>query len=553
MKKLLYSSLLVLAALAACTRIAPETSVDLGEDAKAPAIDQVNITGDDSFTAFVTPQSNTSYFAYVVMEGKDAKVNPETLISGGYSKTAIASGVFDSAKAPYAKIECEGLDFATFYTIFAVASNPMGKLSAVAESIVRTPDTTNPELEDWDFEGNMMELYFSEPVEASEGAKVTATVWAKRYPTGTPVQRDVEAAITYVLEDGTVGLEFEDIIIPGSWYIINYAKGTFKDLEGNDCAELPLGKFIVTDGKISDCTGVYGYLKNEELEYNYVVPELVSNYKDYFFTINVPKMVSEVIRASVTVKVVHEEAGKTFTTEYVIPGAPTYGATGLYTVGISLPESPKPGDSFYLTVAKGTIIDIYGNVNDEFTVGPMLYAYDYSLDDILGTYSFTYETQYCGTQYDPEVVIATNEARDSVFFYNMYKNTECLNDLTSYDAFPLTMFGGVFNLSTGTVRLDGDAIGIGALANYSWNNYVCMFGGEDDNDEGYMYFNIDGAGKLSIANEVVMFYLYGLGAWDNALSGELVRTSTDWTIPTATTSVREHCRKPVNFVERLYR
>ena len=549
MKKIFFISILALATVVGCSKKNIEPVVDMGANAAVPTISVTKVT-DDAIEATVATGANTGYYAYVVLAGKDQGLDAETLLEGGYSKKGYDAATVLAKDKATATVSATGLDFASLYTIYAVAANEKGVVTEVAVKEVRTSDGVAPDLDGWDFDGNYMELYFSEPVVATEGATITATVWAKLYRTGNPVQKDVVGEIVAVESDGTVCISFPDIEIPGSWYIINYAEGTFKDLEGNDCPALPLGAFQANEsGVIAGCTGVYGYIANAAMEYELDAPDLVVNYDKYFLKVKVPNMVNNCTANLVDVAIVSASGSKTVTTEYTLSGAPYYGALDYYTVVVKLAEEPNRGDNIYITIQPGAITDIYGNSNETIEIGPMLYAYDYTIDDIVGTYTFTGTGKYGGSQSDPEVVIATNAAKDSVFVYNLFRNTTCCDDFDSYQGFSVTEFDGVCDFTAGTVTLDYNAIGIGTIASYGWNDYVLALGFDDDDN--HLLFTVPEAGRLVIANSPGIYvYCNNLGWWDY-ITGELRRISTDQIPPIATLAVRE---KPVlNYVERNLR
>ena len=242
-----------------------------------------NVT-DYSFDVTIAPKGSAAYYSYLVdndeyYEGIDAA----TLYAVKYESIAQGNIKYGTGKESYSfTVETEPN---TTYTVYAVAGSPEGNVGEVANKTILTSDEGIPELEEYDFQENMVALIFNEEVEAVEGKKITATAYAKLYLTGAPVIATTEGEIKQN-KDGVVIVQFEEIKVPGTFYIVSYEEGTFTDLVGNPCPALPAGSFTATlketdendDAKAADGT-LWAYLENEDFEFD--TEDIKPAIKDY--------------------------------------------------------------------------------------------------------------------------------------------------------------------------------------------------------------------------------------------------------------------------------
>lgn len=318
---------------------------------------------DNSFLLYLAPKAESAFYSYVITDEPIENVDPELVYTVSYG--GISEGTFDYRKGGRTQvITIEDLEPNTEYFIYAVTTSIESTVGKVASTSVTTTDGVAPVLEDFTPSQNQVLLVFTEDVTYDETKDITADVYAKLYLTGTPVATGVKASSVKV-SGNEVLVTFADIVIPGSYFVVNYAEGTFADSIGNPCAGL--------ESNFQD--GVYSYLKNAPLTFTVNAPETYDDY-DSYITATAANMINKVQRESVVAKIVHDNGdGSSTTTEYNLGQAPYYGAVSYYDLGVKLKAAPAPADEVTFTVLEGAVQDIYGNVNDEFVMGPFVYAY----------------------------------------------------------------------------------------------------------------------------------------------------------------------------------
>ena len=380
--------------VSACSDVfAPAESSTLPEAGGTVEIFISNVT-DNSFDVTIAPKGSVSYYSYLVdndeyYDGIDAA----SLYAVKYESVMQGNVKYATGSESYSfTVETEPN---TNYTVYAVAGSPEGNLGAIAHKTILTSDNGIPELEEYEFQENMVALVFNEEVEAVEGKKITATAYAKLYLTGAPVIASTEGKILQN-KDGVVIVQFEEIKVPGTFYIVSYEEGTFTDLVGNPCPALEAGAFTAnlkeTDendkAKAADGT-LWAYLENVDFEFD--TKDIEPALKDYndFIQLKSEQMLAKTIGKKVTATIVHSEGAKTTTDSYALTGGREYGVTTLYTFGVKLPVEPIRGDILSFNIDKGAVYDIYGNANAACDLTDMIYSYGYTLEDIVGNYTFT--------------------------------------------------------------------------------------------------------------------------------------------------------------------
>ncbi len=370
-----------------CTAV-PEDDSHVAEVVNAPAVTiSVSAVGDNSADVTIAPEGAASYYAFLVDDsGELEELDAEKLYSQSYESVAGGLVKYDAEK-PSTTVSLTELEPNTKYYVYAVAGSTTGVVGEIAVKSFTTSDNVAPELVDFDFQDELVALEFSEEVSLVEGKKVTAVVYAGLYrgATDTPLKTDAEGKIVSN-KDGVVIISFEDDVnIPGTWYLVNYEEGTFADSAGNVAEALESSWVYDDEGAVSNVNGVYGRIKAGTIETEVEEISVMTNYSDYI-TITSKTMLAKAFPKMVGVKVVHSEGGVTTTKETTLSGAPYYGATGYYTFGVRLAEEPARGDEVTITIKAQAFQDIYGSYNEEIVIGPLVYSYDYKLEDIYGEY-----------------------------------------------------------------------------------------------------------------------------------------------------------------------
>ena len=361
---------------------------------------EVSYVNDNAFEFTLVPKGKASYYSYLVT-ASPAEPDPAQLYAVKYS--GITQGTVKYDMTPRYSVQVEDLVPNKPYYVYAVAGSVEGNVSPVTSISVTTTDGVAPEIVDFAYQGNVVQLKFSEPVTYVEGKEIWAKAVPFLYPTGTP---SIEKTVGKVTSSGgnTALVTFEEIVQPGSLYVVNVPAGAFIDSVGQGTQAVSSevlgvdskGNPVFADGS------VYGYVSAGEIEIEVPEqPETLVDWGDMFTIFNCKTPISQIKSDAVIVTVIHEEAGKTVTSEYTLTLNQQYGSSTGYDLVAFLPEEPERGDNFTFKAIEGAVVDIYGNTSPEVTIGPILYSYGFSVEDVLGTYENSGESAY-GPTYDEE-------------------------------------------------------------------------------------------------------------------------------------------------------
>lgn len=550
-------------ALTACIKFRDEAP-----DAKViptnPNIEIISI-GDNDFTFTVTPAEGTGFFSYAVMAGEPKELVPATLFQLGYSD-ALKKGTVDYSKTKTPlKVTMEELDFNTKYSVYAVAATEQGLLSDVVTNWAVTTDTVKPSMSGYTRKENVLTLNFSEEVVYNSEIRATATYYAvnlavidaegKLVKTGEQGKGVVEVACSGKSATLTVTLDGTNPLPDGAYFTVGYGSGMFKDVTGNNIEGMEEKVGVTSQGKLG-FGNLYGRVANKAFE---IVPEtdLVTP-ADTDIAVPMPEDVefytfAEDAAATLTKEI--EGGNKTITIVYDL-------AFGYYEDNANivfyypLDVDLNPGDTFTLDLAEGSVVDIYGNVNEAMSQ-EYLYSYGYTPEDLYGTYTLNATTQYAGKYSFNNVIIAPAPKTEewegyTVAMYNLFSETPCCDDLDAFVNYD-TPFAANFDGETGQIEVAIDAIGAGALENYGWSNYVLAITVVDDEMAPFS-FSMPEKGTI-VANDIVYVYLYGLGTWDLYQSITLVKTSDEYTVPNAgeASAKKSSLPKSTTFVQQIAR
>ena len=411
MKKYIIILSAALLALGACTNFVEETKPAL-DTVGAPAISDVKMF-DDSLCFTITPASGTGYYSYLVTD-EEITPDPDMLIS------CLIEGVdakcINSKDAATSVIGLSDLDFNTDYYIYAVGASQKGVLSEVVSKQVKTTDLVAPGFDDLEAEDTVVVLYFTEPVElASEAA--AKNIVAKFYNPYQTVDYPQDILKGESCGKGDVEVEIDGEAVAfivsgvpaGAYYAISFPEGTFVDGIGNPCPAMPESTFEYDEDE-EEIVGdlLWGRAENVSFELDFADEpvEVVTNLTTLIGVVAPEDVSIAGFDDEVTGTALYE--GPTYSHTYTT----YYGYDYLWNAGakslLVFPHSPRAdypaperGDDVSLIIPAGLLYDAFGNENEEFKFGPFLYSYGYTLEDLLGTY--TYNTvSYYGADYNIE-------------------------------------------------------------------------------------------------------------------------------------------------------
>ena len=391
---------------------------------KADGIDiKVSNITDDSFDVLLTPKGEASFYSYLVDDDLPTPddVNAASLYGVSY-KTAVKAVYKKDGKdvegdaagtVEYASNKTYSFTVKTEpntnYTVYAVSSSKEGNVGVFSYVQVLTTDEGIPVIDQWGSDENEVLVLFNEPVTYNEDIKIIAKVWPMLAMDDDPVM-EAEGAVE-IDEDGIIHITFEDITIPGSWYLVSYPQGAFADMVGNPCPALESEWVYDDEGIIEDVDGLGGYLEN--VAFDLPTDEIPVAIKDYStpLTFAVENEIYEYDdEAEVVAAVVHKADGKTTTVETT----PQFGAIDEHTFGVTLVEEPARGDFINLSIPAETVYDVYGNSNNALEIKNKLYSYGYTLeDDVLGVWTLHTKSYYASYGYGPyDDVLLFSESDD---------------------------------------------------------------------------------------------------------------------------------------------
>lgn len=435
MKKILFSIFAVAVVAVSCTKFAEDEPIEFKE-ASAPAVTAETLA-DDQIKVTVTAEQGTSFFSYLVAKGAAKEIDAEALLEGKSSLTALtykvpvegkedetktASAVVNYTEAQSAALTITGLSSNTAYTIYAVASNAQGKVSTVVTATATTTDGTAPELVIKKFEGVQKDsllvfsIPFDDPVVLGKNPEVGAH-FLSRYD-GTEYegyfyfkkQKSVNIPVDSLEVSGNVlyvSIPKEEYI-PGAWVSVTYTEGTVENALGAGCAAFEKAdaayaasadKVIYNgicaqyknvafkislnedgDAVVDDTVGKADEDEEEEAE-----PEIFSDWKTLVMKSYAQTKYPLAVKLKKTVAISVVDANERTVSYAGKQLSFMDDANGI--IGVALDEDPGFGTYVSYTIEEGTIADIYGNTNENFTVEDGYFcSYGYTVDDVIGTY-----------------------------------------------------------------------------------------------------------------------------------------------------------------------
>lgn len=561
MKKSLFIIASLVLAVSACTTFKDEATI-------APVIPSdpivmVSEVGDTEFNFSIQPAAGTGFYSYAIIAGEKQELNPTTLLKVGY-KAAVKAGTVDYKETQKLDGKASGLAYATTYTVYAVAASEQGNLGSVVSTTVTTSDSSKPEISGYTRKENVLTLSFSEPVTVSTVRKATASYYAinavvivdgEISKDGKQGDGAVDIVCTGKTATLTVTQEDGSPLPAGAYYTVSFSTGLFQDASGNSLPGVTSEIGVTSSGSVG-FSGLYG--RKPAGTFDLVPPTDIVTPNDPNIVVDLEEGVqyagmSSAAAASLAVEVV--EGAKTTVVSYDLAAKQDWGYSkndGAIIVNFPTGMEANSGDHIVVKISGGSIIDIYGNTSNAMEQR-YLYSYGYTLADLCGTWTLTATTEYAGTYKNQNVIIAPAPTSDEdytgldVAIYNLFEGTPCCNDLDSFE-YMNAAFGATFDGDTGMLDLAWyDAIGVGALARYDWNNYVfalCL-----DTEDNTFGFSMPEKGKL-VLNDVISVYLNKLGTWDVYQAATLVKTSDDYSVPNAAPAKKAAMPRNAKFTKK---
>ena len=474
MKKILtYMSVVVLAA--GCAEMyGPEqesTPVVKSDGIEIALVSDDKADTDSTVTFTLTPKGEALYYSYAIeASAQDSKPDSSVVYSGAL-QTAVADSVIKwTAEKPSATITVKGLMPNTQYQIYAVAGSPTGVPSSVSVQPFKTTDNVAPAIKS-DYDANVLTISFPEAVTRNkdlplavkyygmnttnidtgipegefqipeDSIKVSASgnSWTISIPVAAEEDDEEEDEVTPPAE----GSAAEGHVLPeGAIYTVDLPEGAFKDNAGN-ATEAVTSTVVYEEGLGISPSGIYG--QNDASTYEFAKLEATSfnDWEQFIIVETAGKYALSVaypFSTTAAAAVVYKTGSKSIT--YTLTANSDFAVIDAGHIAFKLPEAPALGADVTISLAAGSVQDIYGNVNAAWTA-TLKYSYGYTLDDVLGTYNV-----YLGNIFTGETgttVLTIEESDDSEsgnVMITTFMGTECQNPIYA-----------TFNVDAGTLTI----------------------------------------------------------------------------------------------------
>lgn len=461
MKKIVFFALSVVLFTAACTKFEEETAPNFASRVAAPSIEKVadaQHNSDSSFTVKITAAADNNYYTYAIIKGEKSSLDAETLLEGGYEKSAVVlKKVVDGSEVEIPLSACykasdkkditvlaEGLAPNTIYTVYAVGCDNMGIVSNVEALEIKTSDKIAPTVRynnKWNFsaanleEKGIITLTFDDPISLSKSAMSMNAKFYASY---------IAANQTHVdsYGDDECDVIFKEIIpvenisasgntvsvkvpsyIPGAAVLISFDAGVVVNGTGLPNDTQSYGGMYYYNGKPTTygVTGRYAtkswkftrpIIKDEEGNDVRMPADTLLYFSDWqeLIATAVPEALPGADYADNYLIPVEGAAAPTITytdskNRQVSYPASAYGCISDTEFGVMLNEQPNYGSYVMFSIPEGSVEDLWGNANEAFDTssadeegnvqnGNYFFSYGYDLNELYGTYTFTGVSYY---------------------------------------------------------------------------------------------------------------------------------------------------------------
>lgn len=474
MKKILtYMSVVVLAA--GCAEMyGPEqesTPVVKSDGIEIALVSDNKADTDSTVTFTLTPKGEALYYSYAIeASAQDSKPDSSVVYSGAL-QTAVADSVIKwTAEKPSATITVKGLMPNTQYQIYAVAGSPTGVPSSVSVQPFKTTDNVAPAIKS-DYDANVLTISFPEAVTRNKDLPLTVKYygvnttnidtgipegefqipedsikvsgsgnsWTISIPVAAEEDDEGEDEVTPPAE----GSAAEGPVLPeGAIYTVDLPEGAFKDNAGN-ATEAVTSTVVYEEGLEISPSGIYGQNDASTYEFAKLEASSFNDWEQFIIVETAGKYALSVaypFSTTAAATVVYKTGSKSIT--YTLTANSDFAVIDAGHIAFKLPEAPALGADVTISLAAGSVQDIYGNVNAAWTA-TLKYSYGYTLDDVLGTYNV-----YLGNIFTGETgtTVLTIEESDDPESGNVmittFMGTECQNPIYA-----------TFNVDAGTLTI----------------------------------------------------------------------------------------------------
>lgn len=436
MKKILYSLLALAATVAACTDFAEDEKIDFAAT-DAPVV-AATVVDDNTVSVSVTPKEGNVYYSYVLIAGPAKALKAETVLKGGYESDAVANekkepvaAVLKASETKSVSFQVGGLKSNTAYTLYAVASNSQGVVSKLATSTAVTTDGTAPVLKKYDFQSTATNLdyvlEFDDPIAFTGKGTVTAHYYARNSKAGADgnlveYKKAVVPADSLVISGKNLYVSLDAAeAIPGAIVAISYTEGLVANLVGGRVeafTDVTVSSKLESEGLVASYKTqpfALGLTEDEPQEGSGIEggeeeePEVTffSDWKELdMVTYSYNKYPLAGVLKAAKLSIETEDANG----RVVAYAGQQLKIAAANKLSVKIDEDPGFGSYVSYKIAAGSIVDIFGNTNSEFTAEKLYFcSYGYKLADVLGTYTVTGVAIKYGVPVSYKLVIAETD------------------------------------------------------------------------------------------------------------------------------------------------
>ena len=441
MKKILYSLLALAATVAACTDFAEDEKIDFAAT-DAPVV-AATVVDDNTVSVSVTPKEGNVYYSYVLIAGPAKALKAETVLKGGYESDAVANekkepvaAVLKASEPKNERFQEGGKKSNTPKTLKAVASKSQGVVSKLATSTAVTTDGTAPVLKKYDFQSTATNLdyvlEFDDPIAFTGKGTVTAHYYARYSKAGADgnlveYKKAVVPADSLVISGKNLYVSLDAAeAIPGAIVAISYTEGLVANLVGGRAeafTDVTVSSKLESEGLVASYKTqpfALGLTEDEPKEGSGIEggeeeePEVTffSNWEELdMVTYSYNKYPLAGVLKAAKLSIETEDANGrvvAYTGQQL-----KIAAANTNKLSVKIDEDPGFGSYVSYKIAAGSIADIFGNTNSEFTAEKLyLCSFGYKLADVLGTYTVTGVAVKYGVPVSYKLVIAeTDDAK----------------------------------------------------------------------------------------------------------------------------------------------
>lgn len=488
MKKILFAILAAAAMSAACTQFAEDLTPTYDTVGKPEVV--ADVADDDSITVVITAGENTSYYGYAVVKDTLVGVAAEKLVADGYAKDPAVvlqgeeqapqtASIKYSEETKSVTLQLTGLVPFTNYTVYAAAISPMGVPSEVVAVTVRTTDGTEPVVDAESAKAEEADsvltfaIPFSDPIALTGEGSAKAYIYAENYVDENGllvVYKEVEIPADHMAADGKnllLSVPLEEYI-PGAYVSMTYSDDIV--VNGAGKKNVAFEDHLMGWGEEDVVgNGIVGHYENVNWDFSLVDPatlpdesegedemegedeeeeEKIPVYFSDWTQLEMPNYTTSEFALygpteDMDIKITTVEAsGKSITYP-----AKNYKVTPENIFALMLSEAPAYGSTVSYTIAEGSVADLFGNVNSEFTAEEeYYYSYGYTQDEIYGSYTFNATSALDGSTVTKSMVIEeSDDPEEGDFMITSFAGIPCEKPVYGY-----------FNPDSGAVDIYGE-------------------------------------------------------------------------------------------------